>query len=92
MLKRMRKQIRFLYRKWIKRECPHVCRTCACKEYLFNQCFPEIAVIVHARWLPSNNGDCIYTCSKCGFVRDAYLLEEKAYCPNCGSKMDEVTE
>lgn len=43
----------------------------------------------HGRWLPSDKGDCIYTCSECGFVRDAYILEEKAYCPNCGAKMDE---
>lgn len=46
----------------------------------------------HGRWLPSDKGDCVYTCSECGFVRDAYILEEKAYCPRCGVKMDEVEE
>lgn len=44
----------------------------------------------HGRWLPSDKGDCIYTCSECGFVRDAYILEEKAYCPRCGADMREV--
>lgn len=43
----------------------------------------------HGRWLPSDKGDGIYTCSECGFVRDAYVLEEKAFCPHCGAKMDE---
>ena len=43
----------------------------------------------HGRWLPSDKGDGIYTCSECGFVRDAYILEEKAFCPHCGAKMDE---
>lgn len=43
----------------------------------------------HGRWLPSDKGDCTYTCSECGFVRDAYILEENAYCPRCGAKMKE---
>ena len=43
----------------------------------------------HGRWLPSDKGDCTCTCSECGFVRDAYILEEKAYCPRCGAKMKE---
>ena len=46
--------------------------------------------IKHGRWLPSDKGDCTYTCSECGFVRDAYILEEKAYCPRCGADMREV--
>lgn len=46
----------------------------------------------HGRWLPSDKGDCTYTCSECGFVRDAYILEEKAYCPRCGADMREVKE
>lgn len=48
--------------------------------------------IKHGQWIPSDKGDCIYTCSECGFIRDAYILEEKAYCPHCGAKMDEVEE
>ena len=46
----------------------------------------------HGRWLPSDKGDCTYICSECGFVRDAYILAEKAYCPRCGARMDEVEE
>ena len=46
----------------------------------------------HGRWLPSDKGDCTYTCSECGFVRDAYILEEKAYCPRCGADMREAEE
>lgn len=44
----------------------------------------------HGRWLSSDKGDCIYTCSECGFIRDAYILEEKDYCPRCGADMQEV--
>jgi rubrerythrin len=44
----------------------------------------------HGHWIPSDKGDCIYTCSECGFIRDAYILEEKAYCPRCGADMQEV--
>ena len=47
----------------------------------------EAEPIRHGRWIPSDKGDGIYTCSECGFVRDAYILEENAYCPNCGTDM-----
>lgn len=46
----------------------------------------------HGRWIPSDKGDCTYICSECGFVRDAYILAEKAYCPHCGARMDEQQE
>lgn len=49
----------------------------------------EAEPVKHGRWLPSDKGDGIYTCSECGFVRDAYVLEEKAFCPHCGAPMDE---
>lgn len=52
----------------------------------------EAEPIKHGRWLPSDKGDCTYTCSECGFVRDAYILEEKAYCPRCGADMRERRE
>ena len=52
----------------------------------------EAVPIKHGRWLPSDKGDCTHTCSECGFVRDAYILEEKAYCPRCGADMREVEE
>ena len=49
----------------------------------------EAEPIKHGRWLPfDKGGDCMYTCSECGFFRDAYILEENAYCPRCGAKMD----
>lgn len=52
----------------------------------------EAEPIKHGRWLPSDKGDCTYICSECGFVRDAYILEEKAYCPRCGADMRERRE
>ena len=59
-----------------------ICEGCECVD-------PETAEQKHGRWLPSGKGDCTYICSECGFVRDAYVLEEKAFCPHCGAKMDE---
>ena len=48
---------------------------------------------VHGKWiLLKEKGDCIYKCSKCGFVRDAYILDEHSFCPNCGADMKEVKE
>ena len=52
----------------------------------------EIVAEKHGRWLPSDKGDCTYICSGCGFIRDAYILEENAYCPRCGADMREVEE
>ena len=46
----------------------------------------------HGRWIEADGGDCCYKCSECGFLRDAYILDESNYCPNCGAKMDEVEE
>lgn len=50
----------------------------------------ETEPVKHGHWIPSDKGDCIYTCSECGFIRDTYFLEEKAYCPRCGTDMQEV--
>ena len=52
----------------------------------------EAEPIKHGRWRPSDKGDCTYICSECGFFRDAYFLEEKAYCPHCGADMREVED
>lgn len=50
----------------------------------------DVAPVRHGRWIPSDyTGDCCYTCSECGFVRDAYLLDIGNYCPACGALMDE---
>lgn len=55
------------------------------------EAFPavDVAPVRHGRWIPSDyTGDCCYTCSECGFERDAYLLDVGDYCPNCGARMD----
>ena len=49
----------------------------------------DVAPVRHGRWTPADQtGDCCYTCSECGFERDAYLLDVGNYCPNCGARMD----
>ena len=48
----------------------------------------DVAPVRHGRWTPADQtGDCCYTCSECGFERDAYLLDVGNYCPNCGCCM-----
>lgn len=50
-------------------------------------------IIRHGHWIEEKSiGDCCYKCSKCGFIRDAYLLEIDNYCPWCGARMDIVVE
>ena len=49
----------------------------------------DVATVQHGEWIPSDyTGDCCYTCSECGFERDAYLLDVGDYCPACGARMD----
>ena len=49
----------------------------------------DVAPVRHGKWIPSDYaGDCCYTCSECGFERDAYLLDVGDYCPACGARMD----
>ena len=46
--------------------------------------------VVHGRW--RCHGDCGVTeCSVCGWSIEEYV-GDYAYCPNCGAKMDEVSE
>lgn len=55
------------------------------------EAFPaaDVAPVRHGRWIPADQtGDCCYTCSECGFERDAYLLDVGDYCPECGARMD----
>ena len=53
----------------------------------------DVAPVRHGQWIPSDyTGDCCYTCSECGFERDAYLLDVGNYCPNCGARMDKEDE
>lgn len=48
----------------------------------------DVAPVRHGRWIPvPHTGDCCYTCSECGFERDAYLLDVGNYCPDCGARM-----
>lgn len=48
----------------------------------------DVAPVQHGRWIPvPHTGDCCYTCSGCGFKRDAYLLDVGDYCPACGARM-----
>lgn len=63
-----------------------------CKEdalkYVRNALAEDVAPVRHGRWIPADQtGDCCYTCSECGFERDAYLLDIGNYCPNCGCCM-----
>lgn len=54
------------------------------------EAFPaaDVAPVRHGRWIPADQtGDCRYTCSECGFERDAYLLDVGNYCPDCGARM-----
>ena len=49
----------------------------------------DVAPVRHGRWVPlPHTGDCCYSCSECGFLRDAYMLDEDNYCPHCGALMD----
>ena len=49
----------------------------------------DVAPVRHGKWTPADQfGDCCYTCSECGFERDAYLLDVGNYCPACGARMD----
>ena len=51
----------------------------------------DVAPVRYGKWTPADQtGDCCYTCSECGFERDAYLLDVGNYCPNCGARMDVI--
>lgn len=49
----------------------------------------EYVKVKHGRWEETTTEDpCYYRCSECGRQTD----DEYNYCPNCGARMDEVTE
>ena len=53
---------------------------------------PTVDPIRHGHWIAHGKafmGATIEACSECGELLCGY---NKAYCPNCGAKMDEVTE
>ena len=50
----------------------------------------DVAPVRHGRW--KCHGDCgVAECSACGWSIEEYV-GDYAYCPNCGAKMDEVSE
>lgn len=48
----------------------------------------DVAEVVHGGW--EETGCDTIICSRCGFEYDliCMAIEDYAYCPNCGSKMD----
>ena len=59
------------------------------REAIKNAPAVDVVPVRRGRWMPADQiGDCCYTCSECGFERDAYLLDVGNYCPNCGARMD----
>lgn len=53
--------------------------------------------VVHGRWIPENETWGRMICSECKVeasidAEDAGLYNLSNYCPNCGAKMDEVSE
>ena len=59
-------------------------------EYAENLPAADVAPVRHGRW--KCHGDCGVTeCSACGWSIEEYVCDY-AYCPNCGAKMDEVSE
>ena len=50
----------------------------------------DVAPVVHALWMVDKNYRfLIYNCSNCDFCTTHYYYN---YCPNCGAKMEGVTE
>jgi rubrerythrin len=47
-----------------------------------------IDAVVHGEWVENKACDCCYVCSVCNFLRDAYLLDNGNFCPNCGARME----
>ena len=59
-------------------------------EYAENLPATDVALVRHGQW--KCHGDCGVTeCSACGWSIEEYV-GDYAYCPNCGAKMDEVSE
>lgn len=53
---------------------------------------PTVDPVKHGHWIAHGKafmGATIEACSECGELLCGY---NKAYCPNCGAKMDEVEE
>ena len=52
----------------------------------------DVAQIIHGQWETNSDRPDILICSvcKCGF--DMWKHDPHNFCPNCGAKMDEVSE
>ena len=61
-------------------------------EYAENLPAADVAPIVHGRWESNSDRPDTLICSvcKCGF--DMWKHDPHNFCPNCGAKMDEVSE
>lgn len=62
------------------------------KTLLLRQPAADVAEVVHGGW--EETGCDTIICSRCGFEYDliCMAIEDYAYCPNCGSKMDGGTD
>ena len=60
--------------------------------------FLDSEPVKHGRWLKTGQSFIFpkkfrnYFCSECFFELDKSIRTEYRYCPNCGSRMDEVEE
>ena len=61
-------------------------------EYAENLPAADVAPVVHGRWESNSDRPNTLICSvcKCGF--DMWKHDPHNFCPNCGAKMDEVSE
>ena len=61
-------------------------------EYAENLPAADVAPVVHGRWESNSDRPDTLICSvcKCGF--DMWKHDPHNFCPNCGAKMDEVSE
>ena len=63
-----------------------------CSELIRNIPSADVALVVHGRWETNSDRPDTLICSvcKCGF--DMWKHDPHNFCPNCGAKMDEVSE
>lgn len=54
----------------------------------------DVAPVVHGRWInnEANGYKWAFVCSLCGYVDGHPFDNRHNFCPNCGAKMDEVSE
>ena len=59
---------------------------------IFGMKAADVAPVVHGRWETNSDRPDTLICSvcKCGF--DMWKHDPHNFCPNCGAKMDEVSE